>query len=84
MFETLRKVCDVLFLMYCEGVVVYAWVEGADAQLSSHSDAKGCLVQGDILGSCHGAGERYSGTPTSAVKESYDHDSNLTSRPVIS
>ena len=44
MFETLRKVCDVLFLLCGEGVVVYAWVEGADAQLSSHSDAKGCLV----------------------------------------
>lgn len=40
MFGTLREVCDVLFLMYCEGVVVGVSVEGVSLQRSSYSAAK--------------------------------------------
>lgn len=70
--------CDVLFLMYCEGVVVGVSVEGVDVRRSSSLGEVSwviamVLVKG-ILALLH----------LSAVKELYDHDSNLTSRPVIS
>lgn len=77
-FEPLRKVCDVLFLMYCEGVVICAWVECGGVRRSS-SFGETSWVIAMVLTKGILALLRLS-----AVKELSDHDSNLTSRPIIS